>query len=144
MRIAIITKKQPLAIDDDAPASRQALVSDQPLAVGENDKQGLEMQPSTVADGSTAQDGNLRFNNEDINRNICCMCFVAYEDVPTVDGAVWIPCPCGRWLHEDCAEGCVVDKDHVECYCLFVLTFYLPMYNGICKNVANSHVRVCI
>jgi len=51
---------------------------------------------------------------EDIDSNTCCM---SYEDVLAGDGAVWISCPCGRWLHEDCAEECVVDKDQRERYC---------------------------
>ena len=45
---------------------------------------------------------------EDIDPNVCCMCFVRYEDVILQGSGVdWISCACGRWLHEDCAEDCV-------------------------------------
>jgi len=45
------------------------------------------------------------------------MCFVSFEeDVLEGGGADWIPCPCGRWLHEDCAEGCVADRNGNERY----------------------------
>jgi len=55
------------------------------------------------------------------------MCFTTYEDVLAGDGAVWIPCFCGRWLHEDCAEECVVDKDQREHYC------------PICIDILSAH-----
>jgi len=46
------------------------------------------------------------------------MCLVSFEeDVLDGGGAEWIPCPCGRWLHDDCAEGCVRDKNGKERYC---------------------------
>ena len=90
----------------------------------------MKPQFSTVADGSTTDDGTVRLANgiEDINPNTCCMCFTIYEkDVLAGDGAVWIPCPCGRWLHEDCAEESVVDKDQRERYypiCIDILSVH--------------------
>ena len=40
------------------------------------------------------------------------MCFGLYtEDVERGDGRDWIECVCGRWLHEDCAEDSLLDKD---------------------------------
>ena len=125
------SNKRPPTTDDEVPASKRIPVSDQPLVVEEgSDNQDLETQSSTVADGSTADDDTLRLanDNEVIDPNTCCMCFVTYEeDVLAGDGAVWIPCPCGRWLHEDCAEECVVDKDHRERYC------------PICINILSVH-----
>lgn len=45
---------------------------------------------------------------ETIDPNTCCMCFTSYkDDVYEGLGAEWISCPCGRWLHEDCAEDCL-------------------------------------
>ena len=92
------SKKRPPATDDEVLASKRTPVSVQPLVVEGNDNKDLETQSLTVADGSTADDGTLRLanDNEDINPNICCMCFVTYEDVLARDGAVWIPFPCGR------------------------------------------------
>ena len=61
-----------------------------------------------------------RVNDESINANVCCMCFVNYEDdVLEGSGADWIYCRCGRWLHEDCVEDVVKDNDGEERYCSF-------------------------
>ena len=58
--------------------------------------------------------------DEDIDPNICCMCFVTFEeDTLEGTGAEWIPCPCGRWLHEDCVKDYTVDSDRNEHYCPF-------------------------
>lgn len=57
-----------------------------------------------------------------IDPNICCMCFVTYEDdVLEGAGASWISCACGRWLHEDCAEDQIIDDDGKERNCSFCL-----------------------
>jgi len=95
-------------------------VSVQPPVVEGNDNQDLEAQSSTIGDGSATDGGTLRLanDNEDIDPNTCVMCFTTYgEDGLAGNGAVWISFPCGRWLHEDCAEKCVADKDQKECYC---------------------------
>ncbi len=49
---------------------------------------------------------------DEINPDVCCMCFSTYED-DLLDGAGldWISCACGRWLHEDCAEDRAIDND---------------------------------
>ena len=40
------------------------------------------------------------------------MCFGTFEDdVLEAAGAQWIYCKSGRWIHEDCEEESVVDKD---------------------------------
>ena len=50
--------------------------------------------------------------DSEIDFNVCCMCFGTYsEDVANGDGRNWIECTCGRWLHEDCAEDCLLNKD---------------------------------
>ena len=55
---------------------------------------------------------------EDIDTNVCCVCFSTYEeDVLEGAGADWIACTCGRWLHEECVEDCVVDASGNERYC---------------------------
>ena len=47
--------------------------------------------------------------------NVCCMCFELYSE--DISGADWIECGCGRWLHEECAEECVVDANGKERFC---------------------------
>ena len=61
-------------------------------------------------------------HDDSINVNICCMCFVHYEDdVLEGLGADWISCKCGRWLHEDCVEDVIKDNDDDERYCSFCI-----------------------
>ena len=56
--------------------------------------------------------------SEQVNDNECCVCFVLYEDDQC--GKDWVASACGRWLHEDCADDCVIDSDGNECLCLYV------------------------
>ena len=52
----------------------------------------------------------------------CCMCFGTFEDnVCNGDGAGWVSCYCGRWLHEECVEDYVVNQSGVELFVHFVL-----------------------
>jgi len=68
---------------------------------------------------STESTTNSR-NDENINPNVCCMCFVHYEDdVLEGSGMDWIFCKCGRWLHEDCVEDVVKDNVGDERYYSF-------------------------
>ena len=64
-------------------------------------------------------------HDDSINVNICCMCFVHYEDdVLEGLGADWISCKCGRWLHEeDCVEDVIKDNDNDEQYSFCVDKF---------------------
>ena len=50
-----------------------------------------------------------------IDINTCCVCSVLYSDDRT--GKDWIKCACGRWLHEDCAEDCILDSNGKERFC---------------------------
>jgi len=43
---------------------------------------------------------------------VCCMYFESWHnDVLDGDGAEWIFCKCGRWLHENCVEEVVEDEE---------------------------------
>ena len=65
---------------------------------------GVEQSSSSSTGNETAA------VNSSIDVNTCCMCFDTYEnDVLEGNGAEWIDCACGRWLHLDCAEDCVED-----------------------------------
>ena len=53
------------------------------------------------------------------------MCFGSFEDdVRDGDGAGWVSCDCGRWLHEDCVEDYVVNKSGAELFCPFCTEGY--------------------
>ena len=55
------------------------------------------------------------------------MCFESYEnDVLERNGAEWIDCACGRWLHLDCAEDCVEDSFGKQRYCPYCI-------DGLCN-----------
>ena len=64
-------------------------------------------------------------DNEDIDPNICCMCFQSWhDDVLEGGGAEWIFFKCGRWLHEDCIEDVVSDNDGFQHFCSFCIDKY--------------------
>ena len=50
------------------------------------------------------------------------MCCVMYED--DLSGKGWVACACGRWLHEDCADDCVVGNEGNERLCLICLNWF--------------------
>ena len=61
---------------------------------------------------------------KEIDINVCCTCFISYkDDFISGSGMDWISCSCRRWLHEDCAEDCVIDQDGKErmCTCPYCL-----------------------
>ena len=61
-------------------------------------------------------------NNSEIDVNVCCMCFGHYDDdVLEGYGAEWMDCTCGRWLHVDCVEDCVVDRFGNNLYCPYCI-----------------------
>ena len=40
----------------------------------------------------------------------CCECLGTYQDdVKMGNGAEWIKCACGQWLHEECVESTATD-----------------------------------
>jgi len=46
---------------------------------------------------------NKETGNKAIDVNTCCICLGCYEDdVRKGNGAEWMKCPCGRWLHVKC------------------------------------------
>ena len=88
-------------------------------------KKGKEKQTATVG---TKRGPSTRFTRpsksprmeiSSSNDNKCCVCFVAYDDDQS--GKDWVACACGRWLHEDCADDCVLDSDGNECLCFVCL-----------------------
>ena len=62
-----------------------------------------------------------RETENEINTDMCCVCCVLYSEDINGSGSDWIECACGRWLHEDCAEGCIVGADGRERFCPFCL-----------------------
>ena len=92
-----------------------------------------ELSPSNsalICDETTAGQSNgssnlERSSNDSIDVNVCCMCFVHYDDdVLEGSGADWIFCKCGRWLHEDCMEDFVKDNEGIEQFCSFCVDKY--------------------
>ena len=56
---------------------------------------------------------------DSIDHNECCVCFELYStDQSGKDG---VACACGRWLQEDCADDCVIDKNGKEHLCTICL-----------------------
>ena len=45
-----------------------------------------------------------------VNRSMTTnVVFVMYEDDQS--GKDWVACACGGWLHEECADDCIIDSD---------------------------------
>ena len=66
-----------------------------------------------------------RLENEDIDDSKCCVCFTTYEDdVVNRSGKDWVCCACGRWLHEECVEECVLDSTGKERLCPLCLDLF--------------------
>ena len=56
--------------------------------------------------------------NDSIDDSECCVCFMTYEeDIANKSGKDWVACACGRWLHKDCAEDCILDNAGEERLC---------------------------
>ena len=73
------------------------------------------------------------------------MCFETYEnDVLEGNGAEWIDCACGRWLHLDCAEDHVVDSNGKELYCPYCLCKHCNMYTYLCMCITSLILYVII
>lgn len=53
----------------------------------------------------------------EIKTDECCVCFELYSE--NVSGVEWIECACGRWLHENCGEQCIIDTDGKAKYAKF-------------------------
>ncbi len=54
-------------------------------------------------------------NSEEFKTNQCSACFHTYEDDES--GSDWVECVCGRWIHDDCIEECIVDSNGKERMC---------------------------
>ena len=91
--------------------------------------------PGTSADDSDVSDvtadepqtevTRLKNANEDIDSNICCMCFQSWhDDVLEGGGTECVSCNCGRWMHEDCIEDVVTDSDGFKHFCSFCIDKY--------------------
>ena len=63
-----------------------------------------------------------RVDNDFIDESECCVCFTSYEeDIVNQSGKDWVACACGRWLHKDCTDECVLDSAIEERICPFCL-----------------------
>ena len=56
-----------------------------------------------------------RAQEDTIDVSRCCVCFTSYED--DVKERDWVMCACSRWLHEECADDCVLDNTGKERLC---------------------------
>ena len=131
-------KRRPPPVQD-LPLAKRATLTNESSVINEEDRRAIDRRtrsakqttasPDGEGENATQVDNRLANDNEEIDPNTCCMCFVSFEeDVLDGGGAEWIPCLCGRWLHEDCAEGCVTDKSGKERYC------------PICIDILSVHV----
>jgi hypothetical protein len=81
-------------------------------AVGDSTREGSCSEPPRK---KTRKGKHVAVSDTEIDTNVCCVCFGLYTE--DVSGADWIECACGHWLHEECAEECVVDANGKERFC---------------------------
>lgn len=87
-----------------------------------NESNAAEVVNNEATIVTTTDTNSALLLNSSIDSNVCCMCFVNYEDdVLDGCGADWIECACGRWLHVDCAEDCITDRHGKNRYCPYCL-----------------------
>ena len=48
----------------------------------------------------------------------CSECFGTYkDDIDSANGAVWLQCGCGQWIHEECIDVTATGEDGKEWMC---------------------------
>ena len=58
--------------------------------------------------------------SSDFDPNQCCVCFRTYEeDVLEETEFNWIKCVCERWVHKDCINEIIMDKNGRKLICPF-------------------------
>ena len=118
-------KRQQAVSESRATANKRARDSESTAVSEENTPLKRARMASTSKESfgkSTRLSGlpRVTVEEDEIDPNVCCMCFVTFEeDTIRQTGAEWVPCACGRWLHEDCAEDIEVDSDGNERCCPF-------------------------
>ena len=61
--------------------------------------------------------------SSDFDPNQCCVCFRTYEeDVLEETEFNWIKCVCERWVHEDCINEIIMDKNGRELICPYCVS----------------------
>ena len=67
-----------------------------------------------------------RAQEDTIDESRCCVCFTSYEDdVKERTGKDWVMCACSHWLHEECADDCVLDNTGKERLCPLCLNVFV-------------------
>ena len=118
-------KRQQAVSEIRATANKRALDSESTAVSEENTPLKRTRMASTRKESfgkSTRLLGlpRVTVEEDEIDPNVCCICFATFEeDTIRQTGAEWVPCACGRWLHEDCAEDIKVDSDGNERCCPF-------------------------
>ena len=74
---------------------------------------------SSMAESSVVtlpiQDSTLQSSHDDYE---CSECFGTYrEDKEMGNGAEWVQCGCGQWIHEECISNTVIGSDCTERMC---------------------------
>lgn len=76
--------------------------------------------PSSASPGQSSAVQNSIWQAEELSLEEvceCAFCFRSYQE----DGAEWVECGCGRWVHDLCMEEVVLDRNGVERFCPFCL-----------------------
>ena len=115
-------RKKAEAAQKKAEAARQT----EEMARKKRDGLRLQCKKNKYRNYQSQQEGYCR-NRPDaddtemystLNTNQCCVCFRTYEeDKFEQTGLQWVQCVCKRWVHEECYEEVLTDKNGRELIC---------------------------
>ena len=100
-------------IDNDGETARVMGNDDETAQVtGGNDSETAQL---TDNDGETAQ---VTGNDDETDEYECSECLGTYQqDVEAGNGAAWVKCGCGQWIHDECIYQSVTGEDRKERMC---------------------------
>ena len=112
-KVEAARQNQELAGKETDQLDRRLRLKRKRTSVGTNKKRVNDTEPGE----SDVNVDMYRIQNAEFN-NQCCVCFRTYEDDQLEQtGLQWVQCVCKRWVHEDCYDEVLTDKDGRELIC---------------------------
>ena len=77
-------------------------------------------EPGALVGAPTSPDSiTLSFTDDDDDNDYeCSECLGTYsDDISMGNGAEWVQCGCGQWIHADCIDKTVIGSDGTERMC---------------------------
>ena len=102
-------------VTDLSAAKRRKRTAEEESLPSEDEAEIDELQTNSTTRASRTCTQTV---STDFDPNQCCVCFRKYEeDVLEETELNWIKCVCERWVHEDCVNEIIMDKNGRELIC---------------------------